>query len=142
MIEHNIRDFLRDVPEITQRVEHRIRPGRLEQSDSGEAIVLQEVSRTPEVHLGGEVGLHDVVLQVKCYSDTAKAAFTLAELVRNRLSGYRGPIGDQGEGFIQSTRIIASGADEEDLEDDSDEFRYTYRWDFAMHTTETIPTFS
>lgn len=141
MIEQYFRDFLSGDADITHRVADRIRPGRLRQADRGDAIVLQEVSRNPAYALSGEAGKHDVVLQVKCYSDTPEGAYSLADLVRNRMSGYRGNIGQQDERQVESVRIIASGADEESLDDASDQYRFSCRWDFALFVTESIPTF-
>ena len=140
MIEQHIRDFLRDDADITDRVAHRIAPGRLRQGELGEAIIVQEISNVPTYSTIGEVGIHDKVVQITSYAASPKAAYTLAELVRNRLSGYRGSIGDGDASTVQSCRIISAGADEERPEDASDRWIHKYRQDFALFENASIPT--
>lgn len=140
MIEQHLRDFLRDDDDITDRVEHRIRAGNALESDHGELIIITEISNVPQYTLIGEAGKHDKVVQVVAYSATPGAAFSLAELVRNRLSGYRGVIGDGDASSVESCRIISGGAGQDQPRDKSDRWIYSYRYDFAMFEDVSIPT--
>ena len=142
MIELHIKDFLKDDTDITNRVGGRIFPGHAPQKTAGAVIILQNITTVPEYTIIAEAGVHDVILQVTCYDDTQYGVFTLAALVRNRMSGYRGSVGNSDAVDICSCRIISSGAIEETPErgDGSDRWVNGYRFDFAFFQSASVPT--
>lgn len=142
MIELKLKEFLQDSDAIRNRVGSRFGAGYLKQGLRGDSIVLQEISSTPAHHLQGEAGIEEKVVQVDCYSDTPRKAESLAQLVRNRLSGYRGSIGKTDPQHCQSFRIISSGQEFEEPEDSSDNWTHRYRMDFSFYINAPIPTFT
>ena len=140
MIEEHIRDFLRDDADITARVAARIYSGRVPQNTNGELLIISGITNIPEYTISGEAGKASHVVQVMAYAATPKAAFTLAELVRNRFSGYRGALGDDDASSVERCEIVSSGAGEVAPEDESDIWAFTYRLDFALFEATTIPT--
>lgn len=142
MIELQLKEHFLDSDAIRDRTGPRIRSGHAEPEDRGEAIVLQEISNTPEYHLAGEAGIGEIVVQIDCYSSTPRHAYTLGQLVRNRISGYRGIIGKTDPQLMQSCRLISSGQEQEEPQDASRDWTHRYRQDFALFMSSTIPTFT
>lgn len=142
MIEHQLAEYLWADEEITNRVEHRIYPGHAPVGVLGELIVIREINRNPEYTIDLEAGIHDLIVQVDCYAAGPKSAYNLAELVRLRLSGYRGTIGREDPANIESARIINARQVQERPADNSDKWTHRYQMDFAMFVHTTIPTFT
>lgn len=142
MIEHQLAEFFWADDDINNRTGERIYPMRAPQGVRGELIILQEITNTPAYTLQREAGVHDKIVQIDCYAATPRAAESLAELVRMRLSGFRGEIGTTTPVDVESCRIISSGPETERPRDDSDNWIHRYRMDFAMWVQATIPTFS
>jgi hypothetical protein len=145
MIEKYIRDYLRSVAAIRNRVDQGanypgIYAGTVPMGHKGESIRLEDISAQRFYHLAGEAGVVQSVVQVTCYGENARRAFTLSELVRNRLSGYRGYAGDSNETAIQSALIINESADQESPADASDRWIYSYTCDYQITHTTSIPT--
>ena len=140
MIENHIRDFLRDDVDITNRVAANIWPGRALEFVKGEMLIVSAITSIPVYGLDGEVGKWEHVVQIMAYAATPRAAFTLSELVRNRLSGYRGNIGDDDASFVEKCEIVSGGAGEVAPEDGSDNWTFTHRLDFSLFETTSIPT--
>lgn len=67
---------------------------RADQASSHPLILLQVISQENETHALGELGLAETRMQIACWAQTYLAAQTLAENVRLRISGYRGPMGN------------------------------------------------
>lgn len=101
----DVADHFAGSPSITNEFGSRIFDGVIPQeytNDQGvkanayPCIVINEVSATPDYYLGGEVGSHESNVQVDVYTTGVGGAarcHELAELVRRRLSGYRGVLG-------------------------------------------------
>lgn len=142
MIEHQLKEYFADSDAIRDRVGSRIYPGRALQGIKGETLIIQEITSQPVYDLTNEAGQHDKSVQVDCYAATPRSAASLAELVRNRLSGYRGTIGTTNPITVQSCRITSAGQETESPADSSDKWTHRYRLDFAFFSTATIPTFT
>jgi hypothetical protein len=146
MIERYTRDFLRDVTAIRDRVDEGtdllgVYCGTVPHGHRGECILLTDITAEHYYHLGGEVSPRSSVVQITCYSDKAGRAYSLAELVRNRLSGYGGLMGDSDETRVLTATIVGSaGAEIETPEDASDKFIYSYTRDYELIYTTTVPT--
>jgi len=141
MIEHQLTEFLRDDTDIRDRVSGRIYPGRALQGTRGEMLIVRQISRIPTYTIDLEAGVDDQIIQIDCYAASPRSAFTIAELVRTALSGYRGNVGTTTPVRIQSCRIISAGQQTERPSDKSDRWIHRYQMDFAMFVTSTIPTF-
>lgn len=141
MIELQLKEYLQDSDAIRNRVK-AWGAGYITQGKRGEAVVLQEFGRDPEYSLANESGQHRVRFQIDCYSDSPRHAESLAQLIRNRLSGYRGEIGKTEPVEIQSTQVIDAGALIDEPVDKSDKWTHRYRMDFSAFVSASIPTFT
>lgn len=107
------------------------------------ALVITIVSQQPEYYLGGEVGTHISQVQIDIWSDGKRGAVhanRLSELVRNRLSGYRGEL---GEGcFCNHARIIRYDSTAPEPVDGSNVHRRRVSMDFEIIHTASVPTFA
>jgi len=146
MIVRQLRDYLRDDADIVSRVDEGtdrpgIYAGTVPEKHRGECIVLQAINANHNYSLGGEVADRLSRLQITTYSDNAVRAESLMELVRNRLSGYRGSMGDSSPTTVKTCIIennVGSGV--EDPQDSGDKFGHSYTVDYKIiHTTE-VPT--
>jgi hypothetical protein len=138
----DLRDFLRDSPNCYDVFGERIYDSRLPQGLVGDALVINIVSQQPEYYLGGEVGLHMSQVQIDVWSNGergAAGANELAEKVRNRLSGYRG---DMGDGFCNHARIIRYDSTAPEPIDGSNLHRRRVSMDFEITHTADVPSFS
>lgn len=146
MIAKYLRDHLRSVAAIRDRVDGGadfpgIYADNVPQGHVGECIVLRVIVTDHNYHLGGEVADSGSTVQVTVYSDKAARAFSLMELIRNRLSGYRGLMGDSDETRVK-TCIIANdvGADIDETAEADDKFIHTYTADYLLIYTTPEPT--
>lgn len=145
----DIADHLGGSQNIVDAVENRIFPDVIPQEvrDSGGSrmtlypcLVLQAVSATPEYYLGGEASYHQAVIQVDVFTDGrrgTKHANELAELVRNRLSGYRGQF---GTGCRGTARLVRCNAVPVEPADGSDTHIRRTSMDFEINHTAATPS--
>ena len=146
MIVKNVRDYLRDDADIVDRVDEGtdrpgIYAGTVPEKHRGECIVLQAINANHNYSLGGEVADRGSLVQITTYSDNAVRAESLMELVRNRLSGYRGSMGDSDATTVKTCIIENSGgSDIEDAEESSDKFVHSYTVDYKIIHTTAVPT--
>lgn len=147
MIEQYVRDYLRDSDGIRDRVDEGtnhpgVYAGVVPVGHKGECIVVQAISAEHGYHLEAEIPDRQTVLQITTYSDKADRSYTLMELVRNRLSGYAGPMGDDEETTVKTCIILNDvGAGTEDPQNKSDKFVHSYTTDYTIIHTTPIPTF-
>jgi len=102
------------------------------------AITYQEISYVPDVIHRGPSGLAQSRYQVTCFGRTHRESRDLAELARQRLSGFRGKWGEleiQGC-FLEDARSVPSENAEAQRRD-----RYGRMFDVVIHFTEA-PTVS
>jgi hypothetical protein len=71
----------------------RIYPVKLPQGITAASIVYNEISGQGDHHNEGASGLVRVRMQIAAWAQTADAAHALFLAVKNRLDGYRGPMG-------------------------------------------------
>lgn len=137
MIERDLRTHFLGSTSIADVVESRIYGSRAPQGVRGPLIVLRSVSSDRSYHLQNEAGVKESVVQVDCYDATARKAEELSELVRNRLSGYRGAAGDV---TIQAATILSEHAYRESPKDRSDQWVFRYSVDYSITHTQSVPT--
>lgn len=146
MIEQAIRDLLRDTAAIRNRVDKGANfPGiyasTVPDKHRGECIVVVDVTSEDAIHLGGEVGNRVTILQTTVFAENSSKAYSLAELIRLRISGFRGIAGDQDPVTIQSCLIQpGGGSDQEEPMDSSDRWTCSYTRDYAVRFVTSIPT--
>jgi hypothetical protein len=144
MIERYVRDYLRSVAAISNRVDGGanypgIYAGNAPQGHEGECLIMQGINSDHNYSLTGEVADRESIVQITAYSNTASTAYSLAELVRNRMSGYKGMMGDNDETNVKTCIIQTDvGADIEETADADDKFIHSYTVDYLLiHTTPT-----
>jgi len=139
MIEKDIKKHLHASSNIRNVVGNRIFAGRAGQTARGALLIVRNITSERFYSLSSEVAAKSSVLQVDCYEDSAVKAYDLSELVRNRLSGYRGTAGDAE---IHDTQIVSERAYTEKPENKSDRWVFAYSFDFAILHDSTVPTFN
>ena len=110
--------------------------------DWEKAIVVSEVSAEPAYYLAGEAGTHTTVVQVQYWTDGTGGrtkANTGAELIRNRLSGYRGQF---GTGVRGTSRLISTTPLLPPPIDGSDNRRRGVNLDFEIIHRAAAPDFT
>lgn len=71
-------------------VRYRVFPVRLPQGETRASIVLTRISGFSGVTSSGREGVSRPRIQVDCWALTADAASSLADLVKQRIDGFRG----------------------------------------------------
>jgi hypothetical protein len=103
-------------------------------------ILISDLTNEPEYDLGGEVGLHTSRIQLDIWTDGTggkQKLNELAELVRNRLSGYRGQFGTGCYGTAHLRRNDSLAAPPVD---GSNVHRRRQSMDFEIIHTADVPT--
>lgn len=88
-----LRSFLLGSPEIAAVVVARIYPGMLPQGTTGTSVVYNRVSGAGDYHMQGLSGFAKHRFQIDAWAPTAEVASSLADLIRDRIDGYQGPMG-------------------------------------------------
>jgi len=136
MIQKAIRTFLRDSNAVRDKVGTRIYSGSAPRGTNGNYIILRIILAEHLYDLENEIGLRESVMQVDCYEETPTLADELGEVVRKRMSGYRGLAGDV---FVQSTRIVRDSTAEVPPADASDKWIHLRSMDFSIYHDTAIP---
>lgn len=132
-----IRDELVRQPLVRDRVEQRIFDGRVPQSVfSQEHITLARVNSSHIYDVSGELSVVQALVQIDLYSHSPAVRDELAELVRKRLSGIRGEIGNPGDAdslvFVLASTIERDDQIEEPPQDGSDNWMFRRSVDYLM----------
>jgi len=147
----DIADHLTGSADIADAVSNRVYPDYIPQEarDSlGQkqplypCLVLGVVSGEPEYVLSGEGGVHQTIIQLDVWTDGDRGSFRaneIAEMVRNRLSGYRGTF---GTGCRGTARMIRSNPIAVAPVDASDTYRRRVSMDFELIHTADAPDFT
>lgn len=141
MIHKTLRDILRGTAAIRDRVDNGANsPGIYadnapRNNTCKEYIVLSDVSANHSYSLSGEIGIRETIVQCDCYAETPERAYTLFELIRDRISG------NPGHADIDSCLIIGGlGADPTPAKGGQNTWVYRYSKDFQVFHFETIPS--
>ncbi len=138
----DIRDHLAGSVNIVNDVGNHIYPEVIPQKTQYDsAIVINDITATPEYALKGEVGLHTSRIQIDYWTNNgSKYASNLgAELIRNRLSGYRGQF---GTGCYGTSRILENNSLAAAPFDASDNHQRRVSMDFEIIHSAAVPTFT
>lgn len=145
MIHRIIRKLLYDSTSLRARVATRFYAEHAPERASGEYVIISEIGGEIFNSLENEIGTTNAIVQVDCYSTTTTKARELYEMVRNRMSGYRGDVtypGLDGNDATDTVSItmLRKGMEVTDPSDASDDWKYGYSADFNVIYTHTIPT--
>ena len=139
--------LLHDSEAVRNRVSTRIY-GDYKPQDAppGEYIILRHVSGTPIDAVENETGLADDVMQVDFYGQKVADCKSGYQLIRNRLSGYRGTVdvldydGEEQEVKVTGINLLRKGSLIDLPQDGSDQWACRYSADFQVFYTQTVPT--
>jgi hypothetical protein len=96
----------------------RIYPVKLPQGVTAASIVYNEISGLGDHHNEGPSGLAMVRMQIAAWAQTADAAHALYLAVKERIDGYRGPMGS-GDALVTVQGVFLDGwRDSDDTEAD------------------------
>jgi hypothetical protein len=88
-----LRSFLLADASIAAAVGVRVYPIKLPQGTTAVSIVYNRISGGGDYHLQGLSGFAHHRFQIDAWASTANAATSLADLIRDRIDGYRGDMG-------------------------------------------------
>ncbi len=139
----DIRDHLAGSANIVNDVGDNIFAGVIPQGlVYDKAIIINDLTNGPEMYLGGEAGIHTSHIQIDYWTDGTGGAATAnagGELIRNRLSGYRGQF---GTGCYGTSRMIRNDSVAAPPFDGSDTHRRRVSMDFEIIHSADVPTFT
>lgn len=88
-----LRSFVLGSAPIASVVAGRMFPGKLPQGTTAASIVYNRISGAGDYHMQGLSGFAKHRFQIDAWAPTAESASTLADLIRDRIDGYQGPMG-------------------------------------------------
>ena len=132
-----IRQLWIDSDAIRDKIDGRIYAGRVPDGGKMPCVVLQTISVNRFYHLGGEADISEATIQADVYGESYKDVHDIAELIRNRTSGYSGAAGDE---TIDSALIIRDGETVQQPSDGSGKWIYRHSRDFQVFYTTTVPS--
>lgn len=136
-LQKGLRRFWIDSDDIRDRIDGRVYAGRVPDKGSYPCVTIQTISQIRNYHLGGEAGISTAVVQVDVWADTYTEADEIAELIRNRTSGYQGAAGDE---VIREATIVREGETIQQPKDGSGKWQYSHSRDFRIFYETAIPT--
>ncbi|TGN89418.1 DUF3168 domain-containing protein [Bradyrhizobium yuanmingense] len=93
----------------------RVYPQRMPQGEAGASVVYTRVSGEGDYTMQGPSGFVRTRFQIDAWASTADAATVLANLIKDRLDGYRGVMGEDADAITVHGVFIA--AEREDFDE-------------------------
>lgn len=87
-----LRGYLLADAGIAALVGARVYPSKMPQGNTQDCIVYQRVSNSGYHHMTGPMGLARPRLQIDCWSRSSDRANALANLVKERIDGFKGSL--------------------------------------------------
>jgi hypothetical protein len=112
-----LRSFLLGSPGIAAVVAARVYPIKLPQGTTAASIVYNRISGVGDYHMQGLSGFAKHRYQIDVWAPTAEVATTLADLIRDRIDGYQGPMGADSPPTIEVQGVFM--ADQREDYDDA-----------------------
>jgi len=112
-----LRSFLLGSPQIAAIVVARVYPIKLPQGTTAASVVYNRISGAGDYHMQGLSGFAKHRYQVDAWAPTAEVATTLADLIRDRIDGYQGPMGADSPPTIEVQGVFM--ADQREDYDDA-----------------------
>lgn len=113
-----LRSFLLSDPAISSSVGARVYPIKLPQGTTGSSIVYNRISGAGDYHMQGLSGFAHHRFQIDAWASTANAATALADLIRDRIDGYRGDMGTDSPPVVTVQGVFMVDQ-REDYDDDA-----------------------
>ena len=142
----DFRDYLRDSDTLNRKVLGRFEYGYARQGTEYPYIVLSEIDDQPVYHVAGESDISRLTIQVDCWArdegdmpSGKRQAREIADAVRNRVSGYRG---DMGDSRVRSVTMIRNTPLDEPPQDGSHYRRHRVSMDFDILYYRLVPDFT
>ncbi len=126
---------------VTALTSTRIYCEKAPQNPTFPYVVLGIDTSNPTNHLGGESGHENTIVSIECYARDPKGALnagTVAEVIRNRISGYRGLWGDV---YVQECIRESSFMTSDPPRDGSDNWTFRNVSTYGIHFNQSIPSF-
>lgn len=131
---------------ITNLIEERVERQYVRQGTAYPHLLLTALDDTPPLyHLGGEPDISEFMVQIDAYAkddggpNGAYVAQQLADAVRNRISGYRG---DMGNTSVRSCTLLRSNALDEEPEAGEQGRTHRVSMDYQIKYARTVPDFT
>lgn len=107
-----LREFLLGLSAISTLVDaERIYAVTVPQNERQDSIAIAEISGTGHHHMQGASAIGERRVQIDCWAQDPDRARTLANLVQDRIDGYRGPMGS-GQHLVQVQGVFFDSARE------------------------------
>lgn len=128
-----LRSFLLSYSPISDVVGARLFPIKLPQGTTADSIVYNRISGAGDYHLQGLSGFANNRIQIDAWAPTADKATALADLIRDRIDGYRGEMGTDSPPSITVHGVFMA-----DQREDYDEEAKLHRMsrDYFINFTE------
>ena len=136
-IKKGLRQLWIDDDDIRDRIDGRIYAGRVPDGGKMPCVVIQMLSADRIYHLGGEAPVNEAIVQADVYGESISEVDSIAELLRNRTSGYQGAAGDES---IREATIIREADTAQQPRGGSGKWVYRHSRDFRIFYTVTVPT--
>jgi hypothetical protein len=98
----SIKSYLLTFPALREHVANRIHFDFLPAPGKGVSIVIEETFGDHEHQLSGAAGIYSAEARITVYSHDPLLRTTVAEIVRDKLQGFRGTAGSE---FIHSCEL-------------------------------------
>lgn len=138
--------LLHDSADIRHRVATRIFAEHAPASTQGACIIIRHISGTAIDAVENETGLADNTIQIDFYDENITKCESGYQLIRNRLSGYRGDVdilderGEEETITVTGINLLRPGGLVESPQDSSDKWTCRYSADFQVFHTQDVPT--
>lgn len=137
-IKRAVNDYLLADAGINAAVGGRVYDGRIPKGKPLPAIVLQVVTEGAYYELQNESAVRAPIIQIDVYDRDPKAqSDTIAELIRSRLSGYRGALND--ETFCDCAVRQRYNQFDEPPDDGTDNWIRRVSTDYRIHYFAAVP---
>lgn len=134
-----VRDFLIADTTLNAEVAGRVFRHRAPQDESKPFVTLQRIGTTRPYHLGNQAAAAQATVQVDIFVEKPNQVDSLGEHIRDRMSGYRGAMGDE---TIRGCTCERDTDLTERPDDASDDWNFRRSFDFRITHVETAPTHS
>jgi len=132
-----VRDFLVADADILAEFSTRVYRHRAPMETNLPYILVEKIGATRVYNLTTQFPLAQSTVQVDVYVSKPNQVSTLGEHVRNRLSGYRGSMGNE---VIQGCTCIRDNDLTEEPNDGSDDWNFRRSFDYLITHSEAVPT--
>lgn len=142
----DLKTYLAASTDIANLIDDRIERQYVRQDTEYPHLLLTALDDTPPLyHLSGEPDISEFVVQIDAYAiddggpNGALVAQQLADAVRNRISGYRGAMGNTN---VRSCTMLRSNMLDEEPEAGEQGRVHRVSMDFQIKYQRTVPDFT